>query len=381
MLTLRFSDHVGFLTGLAFKESAALLAEGCERTVGGPAPNRCRPQVVAPSAFVISVGLEPDAKGEGARDRSKACLELACLNMAQIEMESPGRVTKSQRTRLISVSGDSCDYVETFPSKISIKELRAKVAASKQMKPRRVCFLRSGPEPLKDEEEVTYEVKEVDGRMEFCSTGEPLRLLLQPAVQVIYSGLVKAQLEHSDEYNSYESRGWYDWINVSMEQRDLGPSLNDEVCVSIDEVDLVRYGRLKDPHRRQLETFGNKDAGKLTLSLVPGTLGPRRDGPGRYEIKAPVAVHDRPVLRVPHGQELGSLAKGEEVNVIRLQDGQNHPRFACIDFQGREAWICLYLHDTIYAARTDQEQLCSLRLSRTYSVERGDPWLPWLLIL
>ena len=289
-------------------------------------------------------------------------------------METPGPVAKSQRTRLISVSGDSCDHVETFPAKLSIKELRTKVAASKEMKPRRVRFLRSTLEPLKDEEEVTYEVKQVDGRLEFCSTGEPLQLLLEPAVQVIYSGLVKAKLNHYDEYNTYQSREWDDWIQVSMEQRDLGPCMNDEVCISIEQVDLVRYGRLKDPHRRQLETFGNKDAGDLSLRLLKETSGPRRDGPGRYEVKTPVKVHDRPVFR---GQELGELARGDEVDVIRVQDGDHHARFACIHFQGREAWFCLYF-DRVYAARSGQEQLCSVLLSRVYSVERGDPWLPIL---
>ena len=41
------------LYSICAQESKALLAEGCER------------KVVAPSAFVISLGLEPDANGEG----------------------------------------------------------------------------------------------------------------------------------------------------------------------------------------------------------------------------------------------------------------------------------------------------------------------------
>ena len=73
-------------------------------------------------------------------------------------------------------------------------------------------------------------------------------------------------------------------MTVTMEQHDLGPSMNDELRVFIGDFDLVRYGRLKDPHHRQLETWGNKDAGALKLTVDKEMSAPPKDAPGRYEI-------------------------------------------------------------------------------------------------
>ena len=182
----------------------------------------------------------------------------------------PSRAPKLQRTRLISVSGDSCDFVEHFAPRISIKTLRAKVAASKNVKATRVLFCRIGTSPaaLPDDEEVTYEVQQIDGRAEFRSTGEPLQMVLAPAVRELFTGRVKCKLDHRCEYRVFEEKSWLsDWVTVTMEQEDLGFSMNDEIRIFIGAVHLVCYGRLKDPHHRQLETWGNKDAGNLEVKV------------------------------------------------------------------------------------------------------------------
>ena len=168
-------------------------------------------------------------------------------------------------------------------------------------------------------------------------------------------------------------------MTITMEQRDLGPSMNDELRIFIGHVDLVRYGRLKDPHHRQLETWGNKDSGTLRLEVCKNMSCPRKDAPGRYQI---TGLQDlRPTLVFASSdcrQELGTLQRGVTVDVleVRLPCEAKGPyrKFVLgrIDFNGAEGWIPLCDGKKVYARRLEQESLYKLVLSRRYLVERGE---------
>ncbi|CAE7241307.1 unnamed protein product [Symbiodinium natans] len=293
-----------------------------------------------------------------------------------------GHVSKTQRTRFIGLSGESCDFVESFAPRMSIKDLRARAAASRGVKAARLRFFRtSSCAALGDEDEVTYEVRQVDGRVEFCSTGEPLQMVLMPTVQTTFSGPVKCQLEHRGEYESYQACRWEgDWVTVTMEQRDLGPSMNDELHIFIGDVDLVRYGGLKDPHHRQLENWGNKDAGALELTVCQERSGPQTDLPGRYQIAERLnhSQHSIVFASSDCSEGRGTLRLGDSVDVLEVRGpGVARGRYkefvvGRIHFKGADGWIPLVEGMKFYAKRCEEEALYKLVLSRHYSVERGD---------
>jgi len=184
------------------------------------------------------------------------------------------RVARSRRTRLISIAGDSCDYIERLACKVTVKELREKITESKGINVKRVLIHRQdGSQPLVDDEEIHPEASCVhsnasDSRWELRSVGEPLQLVLLAAVQNTFSGKVKCHLKHADEYTTFEEKDWDDeWVELFLEVKDLGPRRNAQLRIFIGDADLVCYGELEDPGVRQIETWGNKCAGSLTLEI------------------------------------------------------------------------------------------------------------------
>jgi len=194
------------------------------------------------------------------------------------------RFVQSRRTRLVNTAGENCDYIETLPSTIRVNDLRVKIGKLKKVKLRRVQILRAGSQqPLADDEEVRHEWLERSSgepHAQFCSTGEPLLLMVLAAVRVTKTGLVKCKLDHGDSLVSRQQETWAgQWVSLSVEEGDLGPDENDELRMVTGDVDLVRYGKLKHPHA-WLREWGNKAccklAGALTEVVWPYCLQRRR---------------------------------------------------------------------------------------------------------
>lgn len=192
--------------------------------------------------------------------------QISDLKAELSALRAESRVIRSRRTRLTSLSGENCDFVEALPSRISVKELRAKVAESKNMKISRVQLVRAdGQEPVADEEEVRHELRiGSDMVLDYCSIGDPLHLVLLAETRIAFTGRVKCKLNHGGEYTAYQRKTWVDqWVDIAVEVKDLGVGKNEQLRIFIGSVDLVRYGELDNPHIRQLETFGNKCAGEI----------------------------------------------------------------------------------------------------------------------
>lgn len=195
-------------------------------------------------------------------------------------LSKPG--ARLRRTRLISLAGESCDYIERLPASVTVKELREKIAASRGIHARRVLIHRQNDvEQLGDDEEIHHEVDSNEA-YDLCSVGDPLQLVILPAVKNTFTGKVKCSLKHADEYTVCEEEDWQEWVDLNMEERDLGPTRNSELRIFIEDVgkkkkkrkqkdvDLVLYGKLLDPQIRLLEEWGNKNAGDLSLRTLKG---------------------------------------------------------------------------------------------------------------
>jgi len=172
--------------------------------------------------------------------------------------------------------------------------------------------------------------------------------------------------------------------------------VTNQLRIFIDDVDLVCYGRLDNPHVRQLDTWANKCAGRLEMKVLENKSAPPSTGspgPGRYEVTSiPSAgrcgcfVATAPSFPVTGGpsSKLAVLEKGAIVNVLEvvtpvLQPGWEASYAAFVygrvDFNGQTGGIPL--RDTKgekqeFVTRSDAERLSKLELCRQYIVERGD---------
>lgn len=220
-------------------------------------------------------------------------------------------LVRCRRTQLLNLAGERCDHVEVLPARITVRELREKIAASKGIKPQRVHILAPCQEDiLGDDEEICHEVvaqtkacnSECPQTFDFSSVGEPYHIVLKSETRITYTGRVKCNLLHKDEYTCHEKETWgNDWVNLVMEEKDLGPSNHDQIRVFVGsdgaprvagappkfkkgkkipnhesggERDLVCYGSLKNPFVRQSETWGNKNAGDLQLEVCKKRSAP-----------------------------------------------------------------------------------------------------------
>lgn len=340
--------------------------------------------------------------GEDLRRRIQdleAEVESCRARISFLEAERAGHVVKRRRTQLVNMAGESCDYIKALESVITVGELRAKVAESKRLKPRRIQIFGPGKGvgaeshlPLADNEEIHHEVIAVSqpsGSLgsqtpDFCSAGEPYRLLVTGETRV-YSGRAKCSLRHNDEFNKFQKESWMDeWVDITMEDKDLGLHRHDQLRIFVGDVDLVRYGELSNPHIRQLETFGNKSAGELTLRVCDQLSGPRpKDSPGFYDV---TAVRGLPVMSdfirpgLARAARIGQLYYGDKVKVLEVVEAPLGlpPGWAFvhgrIDWQGAPGWIKLLQTMTgdTFVVRPDAEKLYKVELKRLYCVERGD---------
>eukprot|EP00931_Biecheleriopsis_adriatica_P092598 TRINITY_DN66399_c0_g1_i1.p1 TRINITY_DN66399_c0_g1~~TRINITY_DN66399_c0_g1_i1.p1 ORF type:complete len:392 (-),score=92.23 TRINITY_DN66399_c0_g1_i1:298-1473(-) len=331
-----------------------------------------------------------------AESRSK---EELLKEISELKAElSASRLVKVRRTRLLSLSGESCDFLQALPPRITVKELRAKLAESKNVRTSRVKLFRGdGQEPVADEEEVHHELQTgPDMNLTFCSTGNPFHLVVSSGTRIVFTGLVKCKLDHKSEYETYHREAWLDhWVHLSVEVNDLGRGKNEQLRIFIGSVDLVRYGNLQNPHVRQLETWGNTNAGKLEILFGENKTAPPFAGPpspGLYVITLlPRAggkgffVADRPTF--PQGdvvQQLGQLKEGDKINVLEVVTPEKpqstwerryaHFTYGRIDFKGKTGWVPLEAvnKEESFVALSGEGKFCTAQICRRYVVERGD---------
>ncbi|CAE8610977.1 unnamed protein product [Polarella glacialis] len=149
------------------------------------------------------------------------------------------------------------------------------------MKISRVQLFRAdGQAPVADEEKVHHELRTgSDMVLDYCSTGDPLHIVVLAETRITFTRRVKCKLDHADEYNTYQRKTWGDqWVDIAVEVKDLGRGRNEQLRIFIGSVGLARYGKLDNPHLRQLETLNNKCAGDLEMKATLQTTAPSVGG-------------------------------------------------------------------------------------------------------